>query len=115
MPAPERITVKVAHEDPSFKVHVTQVDQQGESSHDVVYTTDGKENTNTVRGAVELKSTTRWDGDTLVTDARGNADGREFTMKDRWSLSDQGKALTLERRLASEQGEAVMKMILRKE
>jgi hypothetical protein len=115
MPAPERTTVKVAHQDPEFKVNVTQVNQQGETVHEIAYTTDGKENTNTLNGTIELRSTSRWDGDFLVIDAKGNTGDREFTMKDRWALSEEGKTLTIERVLASSQGEAKMKMIFRKQ
>ncbi len=115
MPAPERTTIKVAHEDPAFKVNVTQVNQQGETVHDVAYTTDGKENTNTINDTIELKSTSKWDGDALLIDAKGSAGDREFTMKDRWALSEEGKTLTIERVLASSPGEAKMKMIFRKQ
>src|SRR5438876_58672 len=59
----------IDHKDPKLKVKATVVGQQGERTSESNYTTDGKENTNT-NGPREIKSTTKWDGKKLVTEAK---------------------------------------------
>jgi hypothetical protein len=63
----------------------------------MIYTIDGKECTNHVRGNL-VKSTARWDGDELVIDSQVFA-LREAAIQDRWSLSADGKTITLRRHM----------------
>src|SRR5262249_42597032 len=65
MPAPEKMSQKVEHADPNLKITSNQVGAQGEVTLETKYTTDGKECINTIRGN-EMKSTAKWDGETLV-------------------------------------------------
>jgi hypothetical protein len=59
------------------------------------YSTDGKETANTIRGNA-FKSTAHWDGDQLAIESKGSLGGN-VTLKDRWSLSADGKTLSLQR------------------
>jgi len=83
-------------------------------NYEVAYTTDGKESTNTVNGN-EFKSTVKWDGDELTIDTKGSFNGNDFTARDRWTLSGDGKSLTVERHLSSEMGEADQKILFEKQ
>lgn len=77
---------------------ITQKLQRGpESTYDMIYTIDGKECTNHVRGNL-VKSTAKWEGDELVIDSKVFA-LREADIQDRWSLSADGKTITLRRHM----------------
>lgn len=115
MPAPDSITETIVHQDPSLKANVaTTGGMQGDMKYDVAYTTDGKECVNKV-GDNEFKSTLNWDGDALVVETKGSFSGTDFTSKDRWSLSADGKTLTVTRHLSSAMGEADMKEVFAKQ
>jgi hypothetical protein len=114
MPAPDSRTDKISHADPSLKDTVTQSGQQGEMTSDLSYSTDGKETTNTIRGN-EFKSTVKWDGDELVIDNKGSFNGQDVTLSDRWSLSEDGKTITIKRHAVSPMGEMDQKILLEKQ
>jgi hypothetical protein len=82
----EHLFMRVEHRDPQLKVTI------GES----VWTlsTDGVENTNRMNGA-EVRSRTRWEGDRLITEWVTQADGKTMQHRQAWSLSKDGKRLTL--------------------
>jgi hypothetical protein len=114
MPAPDRIIEKIVHQDPSLKVNLAQTGGQGDMTYDMVYTTDGKECVNKV-GDNEFKTTLKWDADDLVADTKGSFDGTDFTAKDRWTLSDGGKTLTVTRHISTAMGEFDMKLLFEKQ
>lgn len=115
LPAPDSITEKITHQDPSLKANIASTGgMQGDVAYDVAYTTDGKECVNKV-GENEFKSTLKWDGDDLVVDTKGSFGGNDFTSKDRWNLSSDGKTLTVTRHLTSAMGEADMKEVFAKQ
>ncbi len=114
MPAPDSLTEKIAHEEPNIKINVAQVGGQGDMNYDMAYTTDGKEAVNTV-GGNEFKTTLKWEGDDLVGDTKGSFDGNDFTTKDRWTLSDGGKTMTVTRHISTSMGEFDMKLVFDKQ
>ncbi|MGA2270348.1 MAG: hypothetical protein ABSH44_17890 [Bryobacteraceae bacterium] len=113
MPAPASMTNKIAHEDPKLTSHVKQSGERGDFEFDATYTTDGKECTNELFGN-PVTSTLKWDGDTLLIDTKGTFGGNELTMQDKWTLSDDGKRLTIIRLFKSSMGEGEQKLILEK-
>jgi len=115
MPPPDSVTEKITHQDPDLKANVASTGgAMGDMTYDVNYTTDGKECTNTFAGN-EFKSTVKWEGEELVIDTKGKFNDSEFTSKDRWSLSSDGKTLTMARHVSSAMGEADMKMVFVKQ
>jgi hypothetical protein len=114
MPAPEKLYQKVEHTDPDLKVTTTQATQQGEMTAELSYNTEGKETTNQFRGQ-PMKSTAKWDGDSLTIDSKIDFQGNEITLNDKWLLSEDGKTLTVNRKLNTPQGELEMKIVLAKE
>jgi len=114
LPAPDSRTDKIMHEDPDLKVHVAQISQMGEINYDAVYTTDGKESTNSINGNV-FKSTVKWDGDDLSLDTKGSFNGNDVTIKDRWTLSEDGKTITVQRHFSSTMGETDQKVVFEKQ
>jgi hypothetical protein len=115
MPAPDSITEKITHQDPSLKANVaTTGGMQGDMTYDMSYTTDGKECVNHI-GDNELKSTLKWDSDDLVVESKGSFGGDEFTAKGRWSLSSDGKTLTVTQHFTSAMGEGDVKEVFDKQ
>jgi hypothetical protein len=69
----------------------------------LVYQLDGKESKNTVGGngmAVDLSSITSWDGPALVISTTAPQMQGGFKQRERWSLDDSGKTLTVKGDLA---------------
>ena len=113
MPAPESRTDKIDHKDPSLKLTSTFTTPQGERTREWSCTTDGKECENAM-GQVSFKSSTKWDGGNLVVDSKGSFSNNEVQIKEKWSLSEDGKTLTIERHLSSSMGEGDQKIVLEK-
>lgn len=114
MPPPNSMTEKIAHEDPNLHVQAKTSSDMGDMEFDLKFTTDGKECSNTVMDNPS-KSIVKWDGDALLFDTKGKFGDNDFTMKDKWTLSDDGKVLTLERHMSSSFGEADQKLVLEKQ
>ncbi len=114
MPPPSSMTQKVTHEDPKLKVAVKQSSDMGEFEFEASYTTDGKECVNTIRDN-ESKSVVKWDGDALLFDTKGKFGDNDFNLKDKWTLSADGKVLTVERHFSSSMGEGDQKLVFEKQ
>lgn len=114
MPVPEKYEQAVNHADPDLRIKVTQVSGQGEVSQELTYNTEGKETTNSFRGA-PMKSTAKWDGDNLTIESKIDFQGNEITIKDKWALDENGKVVVVTRNLNSPQGELEMKIVLEKQ
>jgi len=114
-PAPSSMVQKVTHAEPKLTVSVKQVSDRGEFESASNYTTDGKECTNTGFGGSETKSVVKWEGETLNIDTKGTFGDNAFTMKDKWTVSADGKVLTIVRHFSSAMGELEQKLTLEKE
>jgi hypothetical protein len=97
-PVSESRLDKISLDGTTLKDTITQALRGGkETTYDMIYSLDGKESTNHVRGNM-VKSTARWEGDELVVDSKVFA-LREADMNDRWTVSPDGKTLTLVRHI----------------
>ncbi len=114
MPAPTSAVATVTHSEPSLKVTMKTTSERGEFTSENTYTTDGKECINKGRMG-ELKSILKWDGDTLVIESKADFGGNAVTITDKWTLSDNGKTLTISRHFAGPQGEGDAKQVYEKQ
>ena len=114
MPAPSSGSMKNTHEDPKLKVVSKQSSDRGDFEAEFNYTTDGKECTNEIMGN-PMKSTLKWDGDTLVIDSKAKFGDNDFTMVDKWTLSPDGKTINVSRHFSSSMGEADSKLTFEKQ
>jgi hypothetical protein len=114
MPAPTSIVQKIVHNEPDIKVITTQVGEMGEFTADYSYTTDGKECVNKFRD-IDRKSTLNWEGDTLVIESKMDVQGNAVGVTEKWSLSEDGKTLTVNRHFVGPQGEADAKTVMEKQ
>jgi hypothetical protein len=96
-PAPKRILMKIEHREAQLvqQIHLTNA---GGTEQRVTfrYETD-TETTNSV-GEATARTHARWEGTELVIESRMKTSGREFHFKDYWSLSDDGRTLTIAHR-----------------
>ncbi|MFN7933655.1 MAG: hypothetical protein U0R19_10025 [Bryobacteraceae bacterium] len=113
MPPPEKVEQVIAQKDSDLKVNMTQVSQNGEVKFELNYSTE-KETTNTFRNA-PMKSTAKWDGDKLVIVSKLEFQGNEIVIQDTWALSDEGKTLTMDRKLNTPQGDLEMRHVFAKQ
>jgi hypothetical protein len=114
MPAPTSRTDTITHADPSLKITTKQSTPNGDATVDMKYMTDGSESTNEIRGN-PMKSVSKWDGDTLLIDTKASFQGNDITIGDKWTLSEDGKVLTVNRHLKAPQGELDQKMVFEKQ
>ena len=105
---------KIDHQEPSLKIVSTRVTEGTEHTANLSFSTDGKENTNTVDGA-EIKSKLHWDGAVLSIDSAVSIEGNALTLKDKWTLSPDGKTLTIVRHYAGVEGEADATYVMEKQ
>ena len=103
MPAPTSLSQKIVHEEPTLKVATAQSGEFGDWTSDFTFTTDGKECLNKVAD-FQVKSTLKWDGPVLVVDSTMDFQGSPATMTDRWSLSEDGKTMTVDRHFSGPMG-----------
>ncbi len=87
----------IDHKDPELTVDVKAVVDGEEEASTVKYRTDGKE-TRTVIDGDPLFTKAHWDGDALVFDSQIISDTDTTELHDRWTLSSDGKHLTIERK-----------------
>lgn len=113
MPAPSSATSNITHNDAKLVVHSKEMTENGEMVLDFTYMTDGTESTNELMGA-PMTSTVKWDGDTLTFDSKGKFSDTDFTLKDKWTISDDGKTLSMDRAITSSMGESPQTLIFEK-
>ena len=88
----------IEQKDPEISVHVKASVDGEEQESTTKFTTDGKE-TKTMVDGDPLFTTAHWDGDALVCDSTSIGDTDTTELHDRWSLSEDGKLLTIQRRV----------------
>ena len=87
----------IDHKDPELTVSLKGVVDGDEEESTSKYRTDGKETRNLIDGDPEFTKA-HWDGDALVFDGQIISDTDTTELHDRWTLSEDGKRLTVERR-----------------
>ena len=113
-PAPSSMTRKIAHNDPKLILSTTQKGAQGEVTSKLVYTTDGKESVNQVAGG-ESKGVAQWIGDKLMIESSREFQGVTLRQKDIWTLSDDGKTLSIDSHVSIPNGEFDIKQVFDKQ
>jgi len=109
-PAPSSMTRKIAHNDPKLILTTMQKGAQGEVTSKLVYTTDGKESINQVAGG-ESKGIAQWIGDKLMIESSREFQGVTLKQKDIWTLSADGKTLTIDSHVSIPNGEFDIKQV----
>jgi hypothetical protein len=94
---PKQILMNIEHRDPTVIQQILSTDANGAEQRQIFTCRIGQEIKNGV-GGLEVRSRSNWNGQELVIESRMNARGREFYFKDHWSLSKNGRTLTMAHR-----------------
>ena len=111
---PKSRTDRIAHQEPSLKLNITQQGRNGEFSYELRYTTDGRENHNDMLGN-PLRSRLKWADDVLVIETQGTLNGNDVSIQDHWTLSTDGNTLTVQRHLSGSRGATEQKLVFDKQ
>lgn len=112
-PAPLGMTRSIKHEGVNLVLHTVQRSPQGDVTSDYTYTTDGKESVNKVQGG-ESKGTAQWISDKLMIDSARAFQGAVLKQKEIWTLSPDGKTLTVDSHVTLPNGEFDVKQVFEK-
>jgi hypothetical protein len=110
VPQPEAMTRTINHNDPTLQISTYQKGAQGEATTELKYSTDGKMMEN--KGS---KGSAKWDGDKLVVDSVRDMQGNELKFHEVWSLSPDGKMLTINNHITAAQGEFDLTLVFDKQ
>ncbi len=108
-PAPEVMMRSVTMQGAEIKMSTYQKGAQGEVTTDLRYSTDGKPSTNGANSG-----TAAWYGETLVIESSREAQGAKLSQRDVWSISADGKTLTVETHIKLPNGEFNVKQVFEK-
>ena len=108
-PAPEIMTRQIEHHDPELSMSTYQKGAQGEVSTALNYTTDGKP---AVNG--QNTGSAHWEGDRLVIETSRDYQGSKLTQREEWTLSADGKTLTIATHVKLPNGEFDVKQVFEK-
>lgn len=115
MSAPTSRADVIDHQEPNLTIKRTVIaSATGETTSNLVYAVDGKPYKNMV-GQIELTSTLKWDGQTLVMVSTASSPQGELTITDRYTLAEDGKTLTIDRTFAAQGQEVKSKMVFAKQ
>jgi hypothetical protein len=109
-PAPLSVTRKITHNDPKLVLATTQAGPQGDVTSNLTYTTDGKE---VVNG--DSKGSAQWIGDKLMIESIREFQGATLKQKEIWTLSGDGKTLTVDSHVSIPNGEFDVKQVFEKQ
>lgn len=114
---PDSSELVVSQSEKSLTIARTAKTAAGTQSGKLVYNIDGSPSTNSVTApggaTIEFKSTTTWDGPTLVITTTADFNGG-FNQVERWTMSDGGKQLTVNGDISVATQKATAKMVYSK-
>jgi hypothetical protein len=108
-PAPQVMMRQIQHKDPALSMSTYQKGAQGEVTTELKYTTDGKP---VVNG--ENHGTAHWDAGKLVIESMREYQGAQLKQREVWTLSADGKTLTIATHVNLPNGEFDVKQVFEK-
>jgi hypothetical protein len=109
-------TDRIVHKDPSLQITRSQTTAAGSGTSEYTCTTDGRDCTISVTGAaIKISGAFKWADDALTFDGKGTYNGGDLIIHEKWSLSPDGKIITIQRHLTVPQGEADQTLVLEKQ
>jgi hypothetical protein len=108
-PAPEVMVRTVTMQGTELKMSTYQKGAQGEVTTELKYTTDGKPSVNGAN-----TGTAAWYGDKLVIESSREAQGAKLSQRDEWTISSDGKTLTVDTHVKLPNGEFNVKQVFEK-
>jgi hypothetical protein len=97
-PTPKAVTIRIAHRDPELREEVLASKADGGEERLLFQCwTNGEQGKSLLNGK-PIRSTAQWEGDELVIESWMQFGTREMHFCDFWSLSADGRTLTMEHR-----------------
>lgn len=95
--APQRIVMKIEHREPAVMQQMRSMHADGTQYRAMFrYEVDAERNNRI--GEAEVRTRARWEGVELVIESRMTTVGTEICYRDYWSLSEDGRTLTMAHR-----------------
>lgn len=111
---PDKFERTIDHKDPNLKMTTVQAFQGQERSNSVEYVIDGNEKTvETPMGPMHV--TPAWKGDNLEITVKREIQGNQIKSVETWSLSEEGKVLTVKTDISTPQGDFSLKFVMDKQ
>ena len=111
---PSKITMTVTQSTTTVKVAQAMSTPQGDLNQSTDYTLDGKEATSNGADGQPVTSSAKLDGDALVINSKLSRQGMDITRVSHWTLSPDGKSLTVSQDLVTPMGAMSMKLVFDK-
>jgi len=109
-PAPLSATRKIATNGAKLTMTTVQKGTQGQVTTELNYTTDGKESVNRLQTG-ESKGSAQWIGEKLMIDSSREISGTTLRQREIWTLSPDGKTLTIDAHISLPNGEFDVKQV----
>ncbi len=113
-PAPLGATRKIVQSGERLSLTTVQKSTKGDVTTQLNYTTDGKESVNQSQTG-ESKGTAQWIGDKLMIDSSREVAGAVLKQREIWTLSAEGKTLTIDAHVSLPNGEFDVKQVFEKQ
>ena len=114
-PGPDSRTDTIEQTDTAIKEGVDAVGgPQGDQKYTLNFNLDGSETTNSPAPGIDIHSTAKWEGSSLVVTSKLKFQDQDVTIKAVWTLSEDGKTFTQNAHLESAMGEIDQKIIFDK-
>lgn len=114
MPAPVEVTRKIKLDGINLSMSTQQKTVQRDSTSELKYTTDGKPCINKVTNG-DSKGTAHWEGDALIIESSQQNGPQELKSREVWTLSADGRTLTIQTHLTLPQGGVDVKQVFEKQ
>jgi len=100
----------IAHADPKLKLSITYSGDDGDRTVDMNYLTDGAKTVNK-QGALTIRSVSRWEDSELTIESQYDTERGAVTVRERWSLSEDGRTLTMQRAMSGPEANWTQKLV----
>ena len=114
MPAPLEVMRKIKLDGVNLSMSTHQKTSQRENTSELKYTTDGNLCINKVTNG-DSKGTAHWEGDALIIESSQQNGPQELKSREVWTLSTDGKTLTILTHLTLPQGDVDVKQVFEKQ
>jgi hypothetical protein len=113
-PAPSKLTMTVEQSPTALKSKQVMSTPNGDFDTTLDLALDGKETTGTGFGGMTTKNVAKLDAGALVVNTKLQAQGAEMTQTSRWTLSPDGKMLTVAQSMTGPMGAINFTLVLDK-
>lgn len=114
MTKPESMTLRIEHHDPQLEQTTVMATGGAEEVSRMLFHTEGLETSNTFQG-MKVRSTARWEAQTLVLESRPPSGGKDIVFRNRLRISADGTVLTMEVKMIGGSEDAGQEIVFTRE